>query len=166
MKILKDIFELFKKVLLKFFDLQKICFSPILVSILWVVNVKETATAIFSQQDADTSGEIRDGEIKINGILTSFKILWMYMKYNDEDHRHILLALSSMAMVYETPWVIDIAFKLLQLISNGTCYCIVEKCIAAWVIMLIVMSAFIVVGTIVFDIRDWHNDAISNKIEK
>lgn len=88
------------------------------------------------------------------------------MKYNDEDHRHILLALSSMAMVYETPWVIDIAFKLLQLISNGTCYCIVEKCIAAWVIMLIAMSAFIVVGTIVFDIRDWHNEAISNKIKK
>ena len=168
-----EIQEIIKEAIIKYFKCGLKCFCAVFISVLTCHDDYGTAKAFFSCQDANPKDEIKNAITAVSGIAVSFGGLWKYMKTTDEDHRHVLLALSSMLAVFGTTSSINLMNTLTSL-----CMLIPINCISAFlintlqlvtlaeVINLLSTSVLILVGTVIFDIRDSINNWLNNYIPK
>lgn len=166
-----EVWKVFKDVFTKYPAQEWKCFTSVFFFVLMIHDDYGTAKSFFDCKDANPSGEIKNAMLILASIVTSFRNLWNYIRVTDEDHRHVLLGLTSLLAVYGTIGSINLMLMLIPFLHLIPLRCIsvfiiniLELVTTAEVVNLLLKGTVVVIGTVVYDIRDWINEYIGNKI--
>lgn len=166
-----EVLKVFKDVFTEYPAQEWKCFTSVFFFVVMIHDDYGTAKSFFDCQNANPSGEIKNAMLILTSIVTSFRSIWNYMRITDEDHRHVLLGLTSLLAVYGAVGSINLMFMLIPFLHLIPLRCIsvfiiniLELVTTAEVVNLILKGISVFIGTVVYDIRDWINEYIENKI--
>lgn len=108
---------------------------------------------------------VTEGKRNIQGICMAFKGLQYYLKYNDEDHRHVFLAIAVLKMAVWGQSVLSVASLLVLFVEkkicliSGTSKEAIEYAIAFYACYFVLKWFIIALAglilTVFYDSRDW-----------